>query len=90
MSKAMRSRGHLIKILPEEQLKKMSTLRLLAVHRKLTARTGLLSYYANPDECFSDVEAASAVKELETLMPFSTALYAILATREHVQRRGKL
>jgi hypothetical protein len=87
MSKTTR---HLIKILPEEQLKKMSTLRLLNIHRKLTAYTGRLAYYANPDECFPADEAAAAVRELETLMPFSTFLYGILATREHVKRRRKI
>lgn len=83
----MRESCGYIKILPEEQLKKMSTPRLVNIHRKLTAYTGSLRYYANPDQCWPDHVATSAAKELESLAAFSKALYAILATREHVERK---
>ena len=75
-----------IKILPEEQLKKLSTGRLVNIHRKLRPQLGRLAYFANPDQCFPDHVAARAEGKLAELRPFSDALYAILATREHVER----
>jgi len=81
MSKALGARGHLIKLLPEEQLRKMSTPRLLNIHRKLTARTGFLHH------CSDEAGEAWATKELETLKPFETLLHSIMATREHVERK---
>ena len=86
MSKA--TRNPVIKILPEAQMKKMSTGRLVNMHRKLTAHTGRLAYLANPDECFPSETAIAAAKDLAALKEFSDALYRILATREHVERKA--
>jgi hypothetical protein len=83
----MSKSAYQIKILPEEQLMKMSTPRLVNIHRKLTAYDGHLRHLVNPDEGFPDSVALKAQKELDALKEFSDALYRILATREHVKRK---
>lgn len=67
----------------------MSTPRLLNLHCKLTPQFGVLSYYANPDQCFPAEHAAWAAKELTRLAPFRDTLHRVLATREHVERRSR-
>ncbi len=84
MSKATRSQ---IKILTEDQLKKLSTGRLLNIHRKISKPIGYFAYLADPNQCFPNNIAVDAEKELSTLNKFSIVLHKILNTREHIERK---